>query len=413
MATEWPTAGEMMTTDTVRADADEPLSAVVGAMRARDIHEVPVLRRGKLVGMVLLEALARRPILPISAKAEHVMVVPPTLSPGDPLPVVAQRLLETGRRAACVVDPRSGRLLGIVSRADLVRASVKVKVLADTPVLPVATPPTRSLREGDSLRSLMADLRPLEESALPVLDKNGRLQGALALRDVVAAFWRPVRPGKRDAAGRERPTDPTAGSLMSRPAVSVPRESTVGEACRAMARQSLTSVFVEDGEGLLAVFSEGDLLRLAQRQQPGEGVYVEVTGFPPGTDPRLLSDLDRVISRGLHRVGRLLEVRTLSVHVTPRGEKRTGQVTVGLRAHADRDSLWVERSDWDVLRAATLGLEELERQARELKETRQDLRREATSSRVLPPTSIELTGEPELELKLDRSLPETPRRRRR
>ncbi len=412
MPPEWPRASEMMSGKPITVETSTPLSSVVGLMRAKGIHEVPVLASGRLVGLVLYEVMARRHSLSMTSKAEHVMVVPPTFPPRATFPEVAERLLETGRRAGCVVDPKSGRLLGIVSRSDLTRLAVTIPSLAGQSILPAAQPPPRVLKDTESARTLLSDLRTLEEFALPVVDAKGKLVGAVALKDLAEAFWRVSTIGKRDRGTREQPPNPPVSSVMSSPAVTVPSDATVGEACRRMTRSALSAVFVEEQGRALGIFSQGDLLRLAVRSRPREQVFVEITGFSPGSDPRLLSELDQALARGLKRLGRLTEPRTLSVHVVPQDQRRTGQATVTLRMHTDRETFASERTDWSVLAAAARGLEELGEQVRKEKEERMGGKR-LSRPKDLPEDTVELSGQPELEERLSRSLLPSPDRKRR
>lgn len=410
MAPEWPLASEMMSGKPITVETSTPLSSVVGLMRAKGIHEVPVLQSGRLVGLVLYEAMARRHSLSMTSKAEHVMVVPPTFPPRATFPEVAERLLETGRRAGCVVDPRSGRLLGIVSRSDITRVAATIPSLAGQPVLPAAQVPPRVLRENESARTLLSDLRTLEEFALPVVDASERLVGAVALKDLAEAFWRVSSPGKRDRGTREQPPNPPVSSVMTSPAITVPSDATVGDACRRMTRSALSAVFVEEEGRPLALFSQGDVLRLAVRTRPREQAFVEITGFSPGSDPRLLSELDQALARGLKRLARLTEPRTLSVHVVPQDQRRTGQATVTLRMHTDRETFASERTDWSVLTAAARGLEELTEQVRKEKEERMGGKR-LSSLKGLPEDAVELSGQPGLEERLSRSLLPPSRRK--
>ena len=412
MPPEWPRASEMMSGKPITVETSTPLSSVVGLMRSKGIHEVPVLDGGRLAGLVLYEVMARRHSLSMTSKAEHVMVVPPTFPPRASFPEVAERLLETGRRAGCVVDPKSGRLLGIVSRSDLTRVAASIRSLADQPVLPAAQPPHRVLRDFESARTLLSDLRTLEEFALPVVDAKDKLVGAVALKDLAEAFWRVSTPGKRDRGTREQPPNPPVSSLMTSPAVTVPSEATVGEACRRMTRNGLSAVFVEEKGRALGIFSQADLLRLAVRARPREQVFVEITGFSPGSDPRLLSELDQALARGLKRLGRLTEPRTLSVHVVPQDQRRSGQATVKLRMHTDRETFASERTDWSVLAAAARGLEELGEQVRKEKEERIGGKR-LSSPKALPEDTVELTGPADLEERLSQSLPRAAGRKRR
>jgi len=52
---EKTTASEVMTDDLVTGTTDEPLQEVLGRMRARAVRRLPILRKGRLVGLVALD----------------------------------------------------------------------------------------------------------------------------------------------------------------------------------------------------------------------------------------------------------------------------------------------------------------------------------------------------------------------
>ena len=78
-----------MSTDLVTIAPDSPIGDVLGKMKANDIHEVPVLDRKKLVGVVTMRELMRRKNLPPSTKVSTVLLVPPEMAPDTTLPEAA------------------------------------------------------------------------------------------------------------------------------------------------------------------------------------------------------------------------------------------------------------------------------------------------------------------------------------
>ena len=45
---------DYMSTDLVTAAPDEPLSKIIGQMKARDVHEIPIVQKNELLGLVTL-----------------------------------------------------------------------------------------------------------------------------------------------------------------------------------------------------------------------------------------------------------------------------------------------------------------------------------------------------------------------
>ena len=84
MAERWPIARDLMTPKPITLPHDAQVSSALGLMRSKKIHEIPVLRAGKLAGVVTFETIARRSNLPLSTKVEHLLVLPPVLTPTPP-----------------------------------------------------------------------------------------------------------------------------------------------------------------------------------------------------------------------------------------------------------------------------------------------------------------------------------------
>ncbi|MDE1822007.1 MAG: CBS domain-containing protein [Euryarchaeota archaeon] len=404
MPDEWPLASDLMTSDPITLDVEDTLSRALGIMRSKHIHEIPLLRAKRLAGMVTYDALGRRHTLALSTKLEHVMVLPPTIPPNLSFPEIAERLLASGRRAACVVDSKSGKLLGVVSRTDLVRALPTLPRLAEHSVAEVMSPANVVVQADDPCRSLFSLVRELEEHPLPVVDGGQRLVGAVSLTDIGNAFWRPMEGGKKDPGLETVPEDARVQSIMTRPPLTVPRRSTAGEAARLMTKNRSSSVFVAEGEAAMGLVSQADLLGLAVRHAPdASGVYIQISGLTAGSDPTLMTDLDAVLSKGLKRIARAEAPRMLSVHVVSHPTKGLGAMSLEARLHGPSRIYNASRTDYNLLKAAADVMEELERQVRGVKAEDRE-RSRGHARRMVPGESSELIADPELEQKIPESL---------
>jgi CBS domain-containing membrane protein len=142
------TAAEIMTTDVVAVNPDTPVAEVAAAMGQRGVSGVPVVDAGYRVVGVISEKdfLSRMGVteprnfmslvagclktkgcvsLPLeTALARDLMSSPAvTVAPDTPARAIAATLTDRDINRVAVTDPE-GRLLGLVSRGDIVKATM-------------------------------------------------------------------------------------------------------------------------------------------------------------------------------------------------------------------------------------------------------------------------------------------------
>ncbi len=402
----WPLASDLMAAHPVTLSPEDPISAALGLMRSKGFHEIPVLRRGRLLGMITFESIARRSSSSLSTKVEHLLVLPPLITPTTPYPELAEQLLATGLRAAPVVG-RRGELVGIISRSDLVRGLPGLAALLsrEGPVVEsIASSVSEVVREDSLCRQLFGRVRALEEHPLPVVDRKGRLVGAVGVADLGKILWRPIVGGKRDARARRSVLDVKVGSIMRSPPVTVPTGQPWTEAARRMAEENISSVFVVENDRPTGVLGQADLLNFVvgrTRAPPSkarvEDVYVEITGLRGTGDPALFADIDHVVARGLRRVARYVQPTLLSLHFAPHSTHRTSDLTVEARLHTNQGIFYATHTGWNLLAGVSGLLEDLAGQTRRVRETRTKRRPRS----LLSAESQEgVAADPELERKI-------------
>jgi CBS domain-containing protein/ribosome-associated translation inhibitor RaiA len=407
MPDPWPTAGELMTARPPTLPHDAPISQALGVMGARGVHEVPVLRGKRLIGMVTFEGIARRVNRSLSTKVEHLVVLPPLVTVDTSFPEIAEALLAAGLRAAPVVG-RRGELLGVVSRSDLVRALPKIGPL-NRPKAPAVEELARTasliVREDDLCRNLVLQVRSLDERPAPVVDRKGRLVGAVGVKDLAQVLWRPIAPGHKDPLRGSLMLDVKVGSIMHAPALTVPMGTDVATAAQLMAREQVSSVFVVEDGRPVRVLGESDILGFIVgrgRTSPGKGrvedVYVEITGLRGSSDPALLAEIDHLVARGLRRITRAVRPRLLTLHFAPHATHRTSDLTVEARLHTDDGIFYASHTGWNLMAGVAGLLDELESQTRRTREAKIQRGRR----RGIVPAEESPVADPELEAKLAR-----------
>ena len=406
MPPSWPLASELMAARPITLSPDAPISSALGLMRSKGIHEIPVLRRGHLLGMITFESIARRSSRLLTTKVEHLLVLPPLITPTTSFPELAEQLLATGLRAAPVVG-RRGELLGVVSRSDLVRALPPLSSLLarESPTVEsIASSVSEVVREDELCRQLFGRVRVLEEHPLPVVDRRGRLVGAVGVADLGKVLWKPIAGGKRDARRGTSVLDVRVGSIMRSPPVVISSGEPWTDGARRMLEAGVSSVFVVEDGRPTGILGQADLLNFVvgrARSRPSkarvEDVYVELTGLRGAGDPALFADIDHVVARGLRRVARYVQPTLLSLHFAPHATHRTNDLTVEARLHTDQGIFYGTHTGWNLLAGVSGLLEDLAGQTRRLRETRTKRRPRSLRTTASEEGPVE---DPDLERKL-------------
>ncbi|MFO1406248.1 MAG: CBS domain-containing protein [Steroidobacteraceae bacterium] len=135
MRPEEPVA-RIMTETVVVIDVDRPVSEALDCFRQYGIHHLPVVRGGRIAGMLSsydVPRLARHETRAVPGPADpddaitipRLMHAPVTaLRPGDTIAHAVGRMIEAGVHAAPVVDD-AGQVLGIVTTTDVMQGLLR------------------------------------------------------------------------------------------------------------------------------------------------------------------------------------------------------------------------------------------------------------------------------------------------
>jgi len=205
-----------MTEAVVAIEVDRPVSEVLDCLLQYPIHHLPVVRQGKLVGMlssadvmkleffVPKSAVDRAAYLDERITIGQLMQQPVvSLKPSISVAVAAERMMDAGVHAVPVVDD-GDHVVGIVSTSDVIRSLLHGPPRRGTlPVAPVAPPvpaedthgqvayrrrPTdeeyaTALRTAEVLHVEARDPRHLGKAMLYLDQRRGLLEKVLELAD--------------------------------------------------------------------------------------------------------------------------------------------------------------------------------------------------------------------------------------
>jgi CBS domain-containing protein len=348
---------DFMSTDLVTAAPDETIGDILSKLKANDIHEIPILDRKRLVGVVTMRELMRRRNLPPTTKVSTVMQVPPEMTPDAPLPEAAEKMISAGFRAIPVVKGKA--LVGIISRSDFVRALVETKALEGITARDFMTPNPQAVGEDDTVEQAVQLMRSLGERTVPVVDKRRHLKGVVGMKDVADLFARPkVREQYGERAGREEKIVIEVKSVMRSPPVTVGPDADVHRAAELMAKNHISSIIVTENDEPVGIVTTQDLMQFLAGLREREQLFVEVSGLED-EPPETYDEIYVVIQKEMRRIAELVQPRTFAIHFqkySPEGDRfkwslRARFTTAHRVYHA-------HHFDWD-LHAALRGLLEI------------------------------------------------------
>lgn len=265
---------DLMTSDPLHVSVETDIDSAVRLMDAHGVRHLPVLDGGRFVGIVsdrdLLEATGWLPrrvrevrdgaLAARKCRAVREIMHSPAMhaDPTDDILTLSVESVVQG--LGCIPVVESGRLVGILTERDLLRAYVQTVSRAasdctEPQVEDLMTCPVRSIQLTATLREAREACRTWGVRHLPVLDAT-HLVGMLSDRDL------------RRAHGCARRDDyPIAELMTPRPATVAPG-APISEAARLLLSRRCSAVPVVADDELVGILTVEDLFDPCMRFLP-------------------------------------------------------------------------------------------------------------------------------------------------
>jgi CBS domain-containing protein len=362
-----------MSTDFETVDPDTELSDVVARMRAKNLHEIAVVNGKKLLGVVSFGTIIRKKNSVIGQKAKNVMEVPPALKTSVKVTEVAETFISTGYRNLPIT--KGTRLVGMVSRADIVKLIKNIKEMKDIPVRDVMSSSVQAINEGDKIKDALELMRKLDIRTVPVVDGGFHLTGIIGIRDIVNYSWSGKSSRKGDKGGESSPVDITVRSLMHDGPVFSGPEATLGDAVKLMTSKKVSTIPVVEKDLLKGVLTMFDILELIASVRKRDMVYMQISGLEE-EDRLSLDVMEKEIQSGLQKVSKITRPMLFTMHVAKyNGTGNRAKYSLNCRLHTEYSTYNVNAVDWNLMKATIDLMSKIERLVTESKEERLEKKR--------------------------------------
>jgi CBS domain-containing protein len=271
---------DYMTSDVVNIEIPGNRDDVLKILKRTGISGVPVLKEGRLVGIITRKDLLRK-----SEETQLGLLMTPdpvTIAADAPLGEAAKLLTSHNIRRLPVVE--DGQLKGLISIADLVHAIATLRIKHE--IKDTYTSQTFALWEETPLPVVGRVMEISGFEAIPILDADNKLQGIISERDLirhssiedtveVSDFsngtdddewtWESIRDMHTISYGISKiqlPPRPVKTAMVKN-VVSVPLNAEVSECALKMKRARIDQLPVINGDKrLVAMLFDRDLIRV-------------------------------------------------------------------------------------------------------------------------------------------------------
>lgn len=271
-----------MTTDVVTVEIPGNREDVLKILKRTGISGVPVLKEGRLVGIITRKDLLHKP-------DENQLALLMTPNPITILPSItifeAARIMSKRNFRRLPVADESGALIGLISVADLVLAIARMKI--EEEIKDRFTSPTFALWEETPLPLVGRIMEISGFEAIPILNKESKLQGIISERDLIRCAmiedsvetsdlsttgtdddewtWESIRDVHHISYGISRvqlPSRPVRAAMVTN-VVMVPPNAEVSECALKMKRARVDQLPVVNGDNrLISMLFDRDLIKV-------------------------------------------------------------------------------------------------------------------------------------------------------
>ncbi len=354
-------AKEIMSQDLITAKPEDRLSDILGKMKNHNISEMPIVEKRKFLGLVNYTVMTKRRNLPLSAQARHIMIGTPGVSAEDSILDVADALLSHDYRAVPVLSKK--RLVGVVSRVDIIKAVSSIDDIRRIEIEKVMTPEPLSVGEEESIDKAFKMISDLDERIIPAIDDNGGFLGVVDIKDLSGLLEKRRSESPRDTGGRDEDGDITVKGIIKQSPTSE-SGANLGTVMDQMLKWGNTVIPIVEGKELQGVISQLDIMELLTTYRSREGVYVQITGLE--ADPEIFETLFTIIEKPMDRISHLMTPERLQVHIIERSHGHDSDGLFHIRGRlATRKKLFSSSEEgWDLYKSLEELMDHLETQVR-------------------------------------------------
>lgn len=324
-------------------------SKLLGYFYETDLYEVPVVGEGK-IGLITLRDLLNI-AQPSQTKLSNLWKFVEVLSSDKQISQAIEAMFQNDTRAVPLVE--KGKVVGIISQVEVAKAFSNAQELKEIPITKLMKHPVITIEKGSKISSARRLMLDHKISHLPVLDKLS-LIGVIIAKHIAYHFIIPERGtdrGERIGESVRRLDGPVEGVMDPKPLTLEPQISALETACVFGEEEKSSCVVTGVGKEVLGILTPKELITLLRGLLTKENrVPISIIGLKE--DDLLESSeaeekIRRVIEKNIHFYPPIEEVTVVLERRNVGGNQTRYEATAHI--HGPYEQFFSKKQSWDLL----------------------------------------------------------------
>ena len=367
---------DIMSTEFPKASQEDRISDVTSLMRKTKYYDVPVIDNGEYVGVLSYGTMLKKGNVSLDTKIQKLVSKPPTVSKGMSITDVAEMMISSNSRQLAVLNSGGRKVVGTISRSALLEAAAEVKSFREIKVWELMSNPVESIRDTAMLDDALEIMTGLDIRTVPVVDSADRVVGIVGMNEVTEHFRKSDAKTIGDASGskKERAAVPISTISATAPKT-VNWDDDIGTAARIMIDNDISTLPVLEGEELVGILTQYDIVELISACREREVLYVQISGLDDD-DKAYHDSIYDIIGKEVEKIAKISKPSSLTMHVAKYNEKgENNKYSITARLSTDNYNLSLKEVGWDLIRVVNDLMKRMTSEVVSAKDARRTYRR--------------------------------------
>ncbi len=367
---------DIMSTEFPKASPEDRISDVTSLMRKTKYYDVPVIDNGEYVGVLSYGTMLKKGNVSLDTKIQKLVSKPPTVSKGMSITDVAEMMISSNSRQLAVLNSGGRKVVGTISRSALLEAAAEVKSFREIKVWELMSNPVESIRDTAMLDDALEIMTGLDIRTVPVVDSADRVVGIVGMNEVTEHFRKSDAKTIGDASGskKERAAVPISTISATAPKT-VNWDDDIGTAARIMIDNDISTLPVLEGEELVGILTQYDIVELISACREREVLYVQISGLDDD-DKAYHDSIYDIIGKEVEKIAKISKPSSLTMHVAKYNEKgENNKYSITARLSTDNYNLSLKEVGWDLIRVVNDLMKRMTSEVVSAKDARRTYRR--------------------------------------